>query len=183
VFISVAGNTAIFSVIALLKDLFKYKVHEERKVDIAIVHKIHFNRTNVIIAQTEITARKIAILEYSNIYYYTDNIKVTESANTFKTLKFLLDQTYKIKLKGLSVKYVRSQGKGVLSDADVRTFRYKTSDSSKFMVCPPDKRVGGGRASADIFRTRERVNFSRFCADDFFGRCLTVHKHLKDIKE
>jgi len=51
----------------------------------------------------------------------------------------------------------------------------KTSGFSKFIVYLPRKR-GGRRdwASADILRTRG-VNFSRFCADVFYGRPLTVY--------
>jgi len=44
-------------------------------------------------------------------------------------------------------------------------FGPKTSNFSKFMVCPHGQ-GGGGWASADIFRTTG-VNFSRFCADIF----------------
>jgi len=64
-----------------------------------------------------------------------------------------LQTTYKvIHYKGLSIKDVRTQGglssadKGGSLDADVRTFWCKkTSDSSKFMVCPHEQ--GGGERS------------------------------------
>jgi len=82
-----------------------------------------------------------------------------------------------------SIKYVRSKGRR-LSSADVlrtreggvlqlRTsalFGTKTSDFSKFKVCPQGGEAGW--ASADISQIRGKVKFSRFCVDVFYGRPL-----------
>jgi len=59
-------------------------------------------------------------------------------------------------------------------DLQVRTSALFGAKNSEFfeiyMVCPHGQGVGG-RASADILRTREEgVNFSRFCADALYGR-------------
>jgi len=51
-----------------------------------------------------------------------------------------------------------------------------------FEIYDVSARTRGGEgswASADIFRTRERgVNFSRFCADVFYGRPLSKNPHI-----
>jgi len=81
--------------------------------------------------------------------------------------------------KWLSIKDVCSQGragcpmrtffgKGVSSDADIRTFSCKKLCFFRNLWwARADK---GGWASADILQTRGRVNFSRFCAYIFYGR-------------
>jgi len=84
-------------------------------------------------------------------------------------------------VKGLTIKYVRSQGRGGgcpmltfsgqggSSDVDSAYFGAKTSDFSKFMVCPH----GQERLSqCDIFR--KRVEGCQFFADVFNGRPLTL---------
>jgi len=66
-----------------------------------------------------------------------------------------------------------NNGKRGSSDADVLTFgRKKTSDLLKFMVCPHGQGRRGGWDSANILRTRGRVNFSWFCADALYGQPL-----------
>jgi len=79
----------------------------------------------------------------------------------------------------LSIKDVRGQGGRGLSsadilrtDMDVRSFWCKkTSDLSKFMVCPHEQ--GGLKQCGHFADKREGVNFSRFCADVFYRRPLT----------
>jgi len=63
-------------------------------------------------------------------------------------------------------------GQGGSLDADVRTFWCKTSyDFSKFMVYPHEQ---GGLSR---FGQRE-INYSRFCADVFYGRPLIIKLEL-----
>jgi len=60
------------------------------------------------------------------------------------------------------------------NSTDVRTYLYiKTSNFSKFILCPHGQR-GGGLSQCGHFSDKEgrEVNFSRFCADIFYGRLL-----------
>jgi len=91
------------------------------------------------------------------------------------------------------IKDVRTQGKEGLPSASILRITHgegffrcgrphflmqKTSDFSKFMVCPYGQ---GGRGSASADK-RERVKFSRFCADFLYGRPLIVTEKLKKTK-
>jgi len=89
--------------------------------------------------------------------------------------------------KGLSIKDIRGQGEGVVqcghfsdkggggsSDVDVRTFWCKSSDFSKFMVCPREQRGRGLNQCGHFANKAEGVNYSRFCADVFYGLPLTL---------
>jgi len=59
----------------------------------------------------------------------------------------------------------------------------KTSDFSKFMVCPHGQGEGeGGLSQCVHFSDKEGgVNFSRFCADVFYGRPL-MHVYIFGIQ-
>jgi len=81
--------------------------------------------------------------------------------------------------KGPSIKDVRSQGErgfvqsGYFADKGegvIHFLEQKTSDFSKFMVCPCGQ---GGLSQCGHFADKRGVNFSRFCADVFYGRPLT----------
>jgi len=91
---------------------------------------------------------------------------------------------------GPSIKDVCSQGgrgfvqcghfadkeEGGSSDVDVRTFWCKNLEF--FEIYGVSARTRGCWASADILRTRGRgVNFSRFCADVFYRRPLSISKY------
>jgi len=53
----------------------------------------------------------------------------------------------------------------------------KTSNFLKFMVCTHDK--GEGLSQCGHFSDkREGVNFSRFCVDVFYGRCLITEVEI-----
>jgi len=63
--------------------------------------------------------------------------------------------------------------RGVLQMWTSALFGAKIIWFSKFMVYP--HRQGKGLSQSDILRTRGKgVSFSRFCADIFFGRPLTI---------
>jgi len=91
----------------------------------------------------------------------------------------------KINIKGLSIKDVRTQG-GLTSvdilrtrgrgssDAGVRTFWRKKIRIFRNLWCVRTDKEGGWVGPVRTFCGQEgRVNFSRFCADVFFGRPLT----------
>jgi len=83
---------------------------------------------------------------------------------------FLLGAVHKrcVHSKGGLCGYLRTRG--VVQMRSSTLFGAKNFEFSKFIVCPHGQR-GRGRASADIFRTRE-VNFSRFCVNVFYGHPL-----------
>jgi len=65
--------------------------------------------------------------------------------------------------------HIYRQEGGDSSDADIRTFWYKPSNFSKFIVCPHGKEVMG----FEPMQTRgKRGQFLRYCADVFYGRPL-----------
>jgi len=51
-------------------------------------------------------------------------------------------------------------------------FGAKNFDFSKFLVCPHGQGKDGVEPVRTFFRQGEGVNFSRFCADVFYGRPL-----------
>jgi len=61
--------------------------------------------------------------------------------------------------------------RGASSDADVRTFWSKNLRIFEILVCPHGQ-VGGGLSQCGHFADKG-VNFSRFCADVFYGRPLS----------
>jgi len=69
--------------------------------------------------------------------------------------------------------FCRQGGEGGSSDADVRTFWRKNLGFFEIYGVSAAIKGREGWSSMDILRTRgEGVNFSRFCADVFYGRPL-----------
>jgi len=90
-----------------------------------------------------------------------------------KNISFLIGAVHKRRPQSGGICLVRTfcgQGGGFFRCGRLHFLVQKTSDFSKFMVCPHGQERRRGWTSAD---KRWGVNFSRFCADVFYGRPLT----------